>query len=431
MTSAGQKSPGDSESSRELDALVDLARRQTVTFSHVALDAGLATVARRLETRRKHRRVALRVAPLAALVLGSILFISHRVWTTAPLSYDVAGGTVLEGGYLREANGAGVTVTFAEGTHFSLAAGARARLRSVDSRGARLALEGGTASWEVVPNADRRWEVEVGPFLVTVKGTAFDVTWDPQTEQFRLDLERGQVLVSGPVSGGELSLQAGQLLVVDLAIGETKIVDRRAALAPPATEGGARGASVPALDATFGQPPPAVNSGSGPGDVATIPTSNPAPSRGWAGAMARGQWNLILRDAEKSGIRTTLDTAAVEELFVLANAARYRQRTALARDALLSLRRRFPRSPRALDAMYLLGRVEESRGAVTAAESWYDEYLALAGHGTYVSEALGRKMTIVGSSLGAARARPLAERYLQSFPTGSYAGAARALLSSP
>ena len=95
-------------------------------------------------------------------------------------------------------------------------------------------------------------------------------------------------------------------------------------------------------------------------------------------------------------------------------------------------RRRFPASPRALDAIFLLGRVEESGEHGTArAIAYYDEYLALVPSGAYAAEALGRKMTLANELGGPAEARPIAEEYLRRFPRGSYAGSARALRRVP
>jgi hypothetical protein len=146
--------------------------------------------------------------------------------------------------------------------------------------------------------------------------------------------------------------------------------------------------------------------------------------------LARGQWDRILQDAERIGVEPTLSESSSEDLFALANAARYRHRSDLARSALLAERRRFPGSPRSLEAIYLLGRVEESRETGTArAIAWYDEYLACAPTGPLVGEALGRKMTLTDKLEGPARARSLAEEYLRRFPKGNYAGSARELLA--
>jgi TolA-binding protein len=116
-------------------------------------------------------------------------------------------------------------------------------------------------------------------------------------------------------------------------------------------------------------------------------------------------------------------------LAALADAARYRRRSGLAREALLAQRARFPESRRALDAAFLLGRVEEEQPTgTTRAVAWYDEYLARAPEGSYAAEALVRKMTIFKGSSSPAAAAAVAREYLRRFPAGRYAGSARALL---
>jgi TolA-binding protein len=224
------------------------------------------------------------------------------------------------------------------------------------------------------------------------------------------------------VSGGEIALRAGQRLVVDLPQGETVISEPKPDewLDGPAGTG-AQHAEPPAdasdrPRATGGKP----GAGRFDGD------------RRWAGALAAGQLDRILAEAERAGLKATLDKAPSDDLLALADAARYRRRMDLARDALLAVRRRFPDTPRSLDAAFLLGRVEEAsdRGVDRAIE-WYDEYLTRAPKGTYASEALGRKMTLMSKQGGSAGARPVAEEYLRRFPAGTYAGAARAFVRAP
>jgi TolA-binding protein len=165
-----------------------------------------------------------------------------------------------------------------------------------------------------------------------------------------------------------------------------------------------------------------------------LPTTSSGATSGrrWRAALARGQWAEILADAERDGVEKTLETASSDDLLALADAARYRRRVDLARASLLAQRRRFPSSPRSLDATFLLGRVEELRnGGRTTAVELYDEYLARAPTGTYAAEALGRKMILTREAAGAASARALAEEYLRRFPEGSHAGAARAIQRVP
>jgi TolA-binding protein len=154
--------------------------------------------------------------------------------------------------------------------------------------------------------------------------------------------------------------------------------------------------------------------------------------RRWSEQLARGHWDRILAEANRMGIDNTLAKASSEDLFALADAARYRRNPELARSALLAEQRRFPNSARALDAIFLLGRVEELREqGATQAVARYNEYLTRAPAGPFVGEALGRKMTLTDRLEGPASARPVAEEYLRRFPKGNYAGAARTLLRAP
>lgn len=430
MTTRSEEPTG----SPALAALIRLGRDGVKQPSRAELDQGLNALYNRIAADRVRRRATTRWSLIGAAAMLStvvVLLVASLSRQGAPaptppaLAYRIEGGELLEGGYLRESGHAGIRLLFSEGSRLDFTPGTRGRLRNVDAAGARVAIEQGTASFRVTPNADRRWWVEVGPFLVTVTGTVFTVDWDPSGERFELRLREGRVLVSGPVSGGDLALRSGQRLVVDLTRAETVITEDGAesTLTPPAAAPAASGSSL-AADAASGSSPSAV----------------PAPSslargegeRGWTSELTSGQWNRILERVDRDGVEATLNGASSEDLFALADAARYRRRPDLARSALLAQRRRFPNSPRALDAVFLLGRAEESRGGGAApAIARYDEYLARAPAGPYAAEALGRKMTIASQVGGPALARPLAEEYLRRFPKGSYAGAARALLRVP
>jgi TolA-binding protein len=422
--------------SRALAALTRLGHDGAQCPTPDQLDQGLDALHARIATGRVRQRRMVRWSLAGAAMLMSVLvvvqiagFSRRSASAAAPptLTYQVEGGSVLEGGYLRASGDAGVKLAFNEGSEFVFTPGTRGRLRSVDEEGASVAIESGTAHFQVTPSDNWRWRVEVGPFLVTVKGTVFSVAWDPGRERFELRLRRGRVEVSGPVSDGSLALRGGQRLVVDLAKGETRITED---LPEQALDGGDDPANRSTAPRASGQASgsTAEPSGPNPASIGSAKAKQSKHDRRWAEELASGNWDRIIQDVERAGVGATLNSASSEELFALADAARYRRRTELAREALLAQRRRYPGSTRAL---FLLGRVEESHGGATAAVVWYDEYLARAPTGAYAAEALGRKMTITSKVGGPEKARPLAAEYLRRFPKGSYAGSARAILRVP
>jgi hypothetical protein len=211
-------------------SLVALARRNVQAATQAQLSRGWSAVSSRLAYRSTGRwRFLLAGAAALAMALGMVLVLRVRMrpMPKQALAYDIEGGSITDGGYLQEKGGLGVRLVFEEGTEFALMRGARGRLRAVDSMGARISIEQGTARFQVTPRTNAKWVVDVGPFLVTVRGTAFTVSWDPASERFELRLQHGQVSVKGPVANDEIPLRAGQKLAIDLPKQETLITEQR------------------------------------------------------------------------------------------------------------------------------------------------------------------------------------------------------------
>jgi TolA-binding protein len=428
-------SSGQTKGQQALTTLTELARGSVQPPTSAQIEHGLQALSARIASERSRRIRILRwslvgATAAACVALGVGVFArsqGHLPAAEAPaLAYQIEGGSLVAGGYLRESGHSGIKLSFDEGTEFVLLPGTRGRLRSVEGSGARIAIEHGTAAFQVVPRAGRKWLVDVGPFLVTIKGTVFTVSWDAGSERFDLRLQHGRVTVSGPISGGDISLQAGQRLVVDLPKAETLITEQRP------EEAWGEAPTAPSAASPPGERPLASPEKPAKASPAAAPSPRPDGEHRWSEALAAGHLDKILSEAEHAGVKATLEKASSDDLFALADAARYRRRMDLARAALLAEQRRFPGSSRALDAAFLLGRVAETdeRGQAKAVE-WYDEYLRRSPRGTYAAEALGRKMTLTNKLEGAEQARPLAEEYLRRFPNGSYAGSARALRRAP
>jgi len=462
VTDPTDRPPDDPPEPPALAALVELRRAAVKPHAPGDLQRGLATLRARIARERSHWpaliRGALFGAAVLAVVLGSMQLIAH--FRGAPRAggerlpvavQRIEGGALVEGGYLAEAGRAGIQVYFNEGTRFVLQPRTRGRLREISREGATLSIEEGAAAVEVTQDPTRRWAIEAGPFLVTVKGTVFDVSWDPTDERFELKLRRGHVVVSGPVVGGSIPLRAGQHLAIRLPLAETVITEtaiEEAARAEDRNED-SRDDHATAARGTAGRttsPPAPVAPGRAlPGKRAvalrsqTDSSGEPivadprrAGAQSWPALLATGQWDRILAAAERRGVEATLEQAPSEDLFALADAARYSHRVDLASAALLAQRRRFPDSPRSLDAVFLLGRVAELREGETArATAFYDQYLERAPAGPYAALAMGRKMILARDDGDMAKARRIAREYLVRFPTASYAAAARALARGP
>lgn len=416
---------------RALYALTKRIRDSVQPPPAAALDRGLKRLMARATARTRAQRPIIGYWALATVLAAICVLVGPRamsLWRAPvralpPYLYRVEGGSVLAGGYLRELGEGGVRLFFNDGTKVALVRGARGHLQGLETEGARVVIDQGTASFDVARSRDRRWFVDAGPFSVAVKGTFFSVSWEPAAERFELRLQHGSVVVSGPIAGGDIELRAGQRLLVNLSKEETLIsesAEPAASSAAASLPSGAPSPTVTPKEASVRSSSPA---GAPVGSASSKVERNPS----WSEYLVHGQWDRILSEAEARGIETTLTTASSDELFALADAARYRRRSDLARSALLAQQRRFAGSPRSMDAAFLLGRVEETRDR-TRALGWYDEYLERAATGAYAAEAWGRKMVLTNELKGRIAARPIAEEYLRRFPKGGYAEAARALL---
>jgi TolA-binding protein len=348
-----------------------------------------------------------------------------------PLALQVESGAIDAAGAIVAHNDEQAALRFGDGTVIRLGSETRGRLAEVDGHGAHVAIENGSAHVSVVHKPQARWLIDAGPYRITVHGTVFSASWDEAQQRLDVKMERGLISVAGPVTNGPISVRGGQALTVKVKRSQVLLrdLDRDDVVAEvdAATDGDAKSAHVdePAAPSIATPTPTRARIAA----RATTPT-HPLRTRTWTAALSAGDFDSILDDAERD-LGRVLATRGTEDLAALADAARYRRHDDIARRALLAQRRRFPGSPRAADAAFFLGRLDENGGRGHGpALAWYDRYLDEAPQGSYVAEALGRKMIAVEDLQGAAAARSVAEQYVRQFPRGSYAGAAHALLGA-
>jgi len=306
---------------------------------------------------------------------------------------------------------------FSEGSVISLEPQTRARVTQTSARGAVVLVEGGRAHVEVAHRPEADWRVLAGPYTIQVVGTSFDVEFDPGTETLEVDMRAGIVSVAGPGLAAPVKI-SGAARFVHSASTELP------ALAAEPTEPQASSPSAPALPASAApaaKPEPAKSLGSGSAGAAA---QAEAASDSWTVLASRGEYRRIVEAAEKQGVDSALATAGPGQLMALANAARFSGKSGMATRAYQAVRSRFPGTPGAASAAFLLGRMSEG-GSPAAAITWYDRYVAEAPGGSFVAEALGRKMIALKRSGNVEAARSAAQDYLQRFPGGPYAGVAR------
>jgi ferric-dicitrate binding protein FerR (iron transport regulator) len=179
-----------------------------------------------LHTRRSPRKRGTRFLSIAVvLAFGAVVLVAR--WPTRQhggLSFAVDGGRLDPTGTVEADGPREPILRFSDGTQVIFLAGARGHVRSVDEHGARVALDG-RSMVEVVHWRGSHWLFDVGPYLITVKGTAFTAEWNDTEKRLEVVLKTGTVAVSGPLSDEAITLRAGQRLIISVRDKEVVIRD--------------------------------------------------------------------------------------------------------------------------------------------------------------------------------------------------------------
>ncbi len=373
---------------------------------------------------------ALVVALSASLVVGSfVAYLALRSATT--LQFVLEGAQATNGTFAQAPPEHVATVRFSDGSTVVLTPGASGRVNEIRERGARFSLEKGEASVHVtkrVGGAD--YLLQAGPYAVRVTGTEFVLRWNPTTQGMQLVLHEGSVLVTGPRIDDGVTLRAGQSFDVSpsmgMHIGEGELASAEASAMPPRTDGAPE---IPAgVLPSSGVGGPEGTAGASSGAPASSVSSHSAQEErrtSWAERVAAGEFETVLTEADARGADSVVASGTLADVMALADAARYGGRARLATRCLKSVRSRFGGTKAASTAAFLLGRMAEDAGNLDGALGFYEATLSEGG--TFAAEALGRKMLLVRRKSGDRAARPIAARYLKSYPRGPHAEVARQL----
>jgi hypothetical protein len=426
--------PEPQDSDQALRRLCELAR---ATFTEDLSDreqTGRSRLQVNLSERPRPRHTLVVGLVLTAAAASVVLLASKWNETPASLGFRV----VDEAGVPHPAPDVASAgrIEFSDGSRMTVAAEARASVTAIDAQGARVRLEHGRLSAHVVHLPKASWSIAAGPYQILVTGTAFDVSWTPETNALELWIRHGSVLVKGPNAGQGLAVFAGQHLLASAESGQI-VLD---AMAPTASPARPLATTVPTPAATLAPSPspPSERSSMSPRESPralrpALRASAPESSLAWPQSLARGDFQRILDEAARRGIDEVLANATSGDLAALADAARYRRRNDLAQRTLLAQRQRFPQTMAGRDAAFFLGMLDESRAgreARASALEWYGRYLAEHPAGRYGEQALGRRLVLFDSLHDRSAAREAAASYLAQFPSGPYVAKARRLVES-
>lgn len=406
-----------------LTALAQRAARAPVS-DEVHAAGRLAVMAAATTRARAPRRS--RVAPLAlaAVVAAAVIGAVVLFLRPSPLGYEIQGGTGFASNYLSAPANAPARVRFSDGSAIEAEPSTRLRIDETRSNGARVLLERGVTEVHVVHHENSRWLFFAGPFEIRVTGTRFTLTWDPTGEEISVTMHEGSVEVDSPIGGSHFAVHAGQRFHASLLDGTTKLETAQASPVKP-TDAPVP-ASEPAAAATSAAP-----SAHAPDAAVSRGAPEPAPVReSWATMVRHGAFAAVVADARNRGVETCVTSCSAGDLRALADAARYTGEPDLAQRCLLALRERFPRTSNSAAAGFLLGRIAESGGQLSLAETWYAGYLDEAPNGEFAADALAGRMRTTAAVKGRPAAKALAAEYLRRYPDGVHARAARAIVGS-
>ena len=437
----------------EMTELRSLGRRvaeyeDAILESAAPDDTVRRAVADRAGAGAKQRRPARVWVPIAtaALALAAVAVLVVRGFPSEPpISFTV--GQPPRSGALHEWVSAPdknpIPVRFSEGSRVTLEPKARARVVDVSARGAEFVVESGRALVDIVPRRGNDWRVRTGPFVITVTGTRFGVNWNPQADEFALELYTGHVEIEGCAFGSGYAVKAGQrvqasctghrLTVSSLASAEgtpERPVDKSAEAPAPAEP------AAPTLDPNVAQarelapraPGREPRAGQPAQRAATANLARGTPS--WPELARQGHYREAYERAVARGFEAECERGGSEDVLLLGDAARLSGQLEQARQAYTAVRRRFAGSAGAARAAFDLGRLDAQSGREESAARWFETYLAEQPSGALASAALGRLLEARVRLGDTSRARATAATYLERYPAGPHADKAQEVLGS-
>ena len=334
----------------------------------------------RLLAARRRRVIARGVAAMT-----TALMVAAGIWLWSPKITDLSPSAPPLASAISPSNEREFALP--DGSRVSLlGTGSRVDVLQQTAALVRTQLGAGAARFDVHHDPSRVFEVESGDVKVRVLGTAFSMV--REGELTRVAVERGAVRVQW--TGGEAFLSAGQ-----------------AGLYPP--------------------PPTAADTSKAqPESLSELAGSVADEASSWRKLAKRGAYVDAFKALGPVASKSVRDEPS--DLMLAADVARLSQHPGDATRYLSRVSDGFPRDKRAPLAAFTLGRVLlEDLGQPGRAADAFRRAQQLAPKGPLASDAMAREADAAQRAGQVDRARQLAARYLEQYPTGPQAQRLRKL----
>jgi hypothetical protein len=148
-----------------------------------------------LEERKLNPRAIVAVAVLVAAGLLGLLFLGDDDHIAFWVGQEEAAGKT--GVWFEAPSDEPFLVRFDQGSLVMLKSRTTARVAKSTSEEVTIDLSQGELEADIHGNHRTLWQVEAGPFRITVLGTVFSVGWDVKSKVLDVEVNRGVVLVQG------------------------------------------------------------------------------------------------------------------------------------------------------------------------------------------------------------------------------------------
>lgn len=292
--------------------------------------------------------------------------------------------------------------------------GSRLRVLTNQADHIALTLDEGSASFDVVPNRTRQFEIQVADARISVLGTVFTV--DRGTDQVRVSVTRGRVRVDGPEDSSVVA--GGQSQTFDLrghkleSASGTEPDAGRAEEAPQAAPRDAADKPVRGADAA-------------PTRSGRQPLGSRA-YRAWRSLAKAGDYEAAYR-AMRVARRQIGRTGDPGVLLDAADTARLSGHPEEASVYLERVTKHYPRSPVAPLAAFTLGRIcLDQLGQPHRAADAFALTFRLSPQGSLAQDALAREVEALSKGGREHEAYLQAQEYVKQYPDGRRLRAVRA-----